>query len=249
MIVTIPPPGRSPGLLPAAVPGCRARDVGRLAGSVAHEVNNPLQAIALHLQLIADENLSDSSTQELGVVQQELDRIAVIVQRLLDFQRPKHGRQAVQEVPLLLEDVLALSGKQLQQSDVEVILDIEDGLAPVNSAGDQLKQVFLNLILNAVEAMPDGGQLESRGYQWNGHIFIRFQDTGAGIEPEAMEHLFEPFFSTKPTGSGIGLAVSEEIIARHGGALEVESGLDQGAVFTVKLPVYQEQETEQPIVS
>jgi two-component system NtrC family sensor kinase len=223
--------------------------VGRLAGSVAHEVNNPLQAIALHLQLIADENLSDPGIQELGVVQQELDRIAAIVQRLLEFQRPKHGRQTVQEIPFLVEDVLALSGKQLQQADVAVNLEIEDRLAPVKASGDQLKQVFLNLILNAVEAMPDGGQLKIQVYKGNGHIFIRFEDTGAGVEPEAMKHLFEPFFSTKHTGSGIGLAVSEEIIARHGGALVVESAPEQGAVFTVKLPVYQERETEQVTVS
>ena len=128
-----------------------------------------------------------------------------------------------------------------------VNLEIEDRLAPVKASGDQLKQVFLNLILNAVEAMPDGGQLTIQVYKGNGYIFVRFEDTGAGVEPEAMKHLFEPFFSTKHTGSGIGLAVSEEIIARHGGALDVESAPEQGAVFTVKLPVYPERELEQAI--
>ena len=218
--------------------------VGRLAASVAHEVNNPLQAIALHLQLIADERMSESGHEQIDVVQQELARIANIVQRLLEFQRPKHGQRSHQQVALLLEDVLALAGKQLQQTRITVVYEVDQELAPISAVGDQIKQVFLNLILNAVEAMPDGGELRILGFQSGDRIIVSFADTGAGISPENMEQLFEPFFSTKHTGSGLGLAVSQEIITHHGGALEGANHPD-GAIFTVSLPVHHQTELVQ----
>lgn len=218
--------------------------VGRLAGSVAHEINNPLQAIALHLQLVAEDGLSADGQAELDIVQDELDRIAGIVSHLLDFQKPKHGRRTQQTILILLQEVLALSGKQLQQANVTVTCAAEDGLPPVMAMGDRLKQVFLNLVLNAVEAMPDGGRLDIDAAQQNGHIAITFSDSGAGIPPEVMPQLFEPFFSTKHSGTGLGLAVSQEIITAHGGTLTAVSPAinsqgngHPGATFTVTLPV------------
>ncbi len=212
--------------------------VGRLAASVAHEVNNPLQAIALHLQLVAEESLSDASQQQIEIVRDELDRIAGIVKRLLDFQRPKHGRRSAQSVPALLNDVLALAGKQLQRTGITLTCRLEDDLPPVMAAGDQLKQVFLNLTLNAVEAMPDGGQLTIDGFRDEGAVIIRFADNGPGIADENIDQLFEPFFSTKHTGSGIGLAVSHEIISDHGGRLEASTQPSGGALFTITLPFH-----------
>jgi signal transduction histidine kinase len=131
--------------------------VGRLAASVAHEVNNPLQAIALQLELIADEELAEPASGRLATVQVELARIANIVQRLLDFQRPTPGERAPHQVSALLEDVLKLADKQLQQHNVIVVREEGDDVDPVLVVGDQIKQVFLNLVLNTVEAMPDGG--------------------------------------------------------------------------------------------
>jgi signal transduction histidine kinase len=215
--------------------------VGRLAASVAHEVNNPLQAITLHLQLISEEGLSVDGDAQLAVVQQELARIAGIVQRLLEFQRPKEGRRSIQDIEALLDDVLALAGKQMQRSGIQVSVDIEPGLAPVMAVGDQLKQVFLNLVLNAVEAMPGGGKLSIRGCGTNGSVLISFADSGAGIAPEEMGQLFEPFFSTKHTGSGLGLAVSQEIITHHGGAITAANQSGGGAIFSITLPAGQEE--------
>jgi signal transduction histidine kinase len=210
--------------------------VGRLAASVAHEVNNPLQAIALHLQLIADDELSEQGQGQVTILQQELARIAKIVQRLLEFQRPKHGRRSAQDVLLLLEEVLALAGKQLQQNNVSVTWQVDQDLPPILAAGDQVKQVFLNLVLNAAEAMPSGGELTIQGTQSGTDILINFTDSGTGIAPEDMAQLFEPFFSTKTTGSGIGLAVSQEIVTNHGGTLQARNHPQKGAVFTVTLP-------------
>ncbi len=211
--------------------------VGRLAASVAHEVNNPLQAIALQLQLIGDEGLTGTASRRLAIVREELDRIAGIVQRLLDFQRPTLGERKPHQLSALLDDVLALSNKQLQQHGITVVREEGTDLAPILVAGNRLKQVLLNLILNAIEAMPDGGRLRIRSWQVNGMVAVTFSDTGSGMASEVMEHLFEPFFSTKTNGTGLGLAVSHEIVTQHGGSLEAGNGPDGGAIFTIKLPV------------
>jgi two-component system, NtrC family, sensor kinase len=212
--------------------------VGRLASSVAHEVNNPLQAIALQLQLIADEGLTEPAGQRLSIVQEELARIAGIVQRLLDFQRPTPGERAPHDVAVLLDEVLSLASKQLQQHGIEVIRQASGGLKPVVVAGDQLKQVFLNLVLNAIQAMPRGGQLHVKVEQVDNVLEVHLTDTGVGMTPAVMDHLFEPFFSTKTNGTGLGLAVSHEIVTQNGGTLAASSKVDQGSTFIIQLPLY-----------
>lgn len=211
--------------------------VGRLAASVAHEINNPLQAIALHLQLLADESLSSGGQQRLDVVQQEFNRIADIVDRLLDFQRPKEGQRQIVHVAAALNYVIMLAKKQLQRSGVALLQNLPDDLPPVYAIENQLKQVFLNLILNAAEAMLDGGQLVIAACHDAEMLTIEFADTGPGVSPEVQTHLFEPFYTTKMEGSGLGLAVSHEIVANHGGTLTVHSTPGAGATFVVMLPI------------
>jgi two-component system NtrC family sensor kinase len=140
-------------------------------------------------------------------------------------------------VSALLEDVLKLADKQLQQHNVIVVREEGDDVDPVLVVGDQIKQVFLNLVLNTVEAMPDGGELRVCTQQSNGAIRVNFTDTGGGIPPEIVDHIFEPFFSTKAKGTGLGLAVSHQIVTGHGGSLEATSIPGQGSTFTVQLPV------------
>jgi signal transduction histidine kinase len=137
----------------------------------------------------------------------------------------------------LLDDVLVLADKQLQQHDISVVRQDGPDLNGVLVAGNQIKQVFLNLILNAVEAMPGGGQLHVRTQQHNGTVSVTFSDTGVGLSPEVEGQLFEPFFTTKTRGSGLGLAISHEIVVKHGGRLEASGGPDRGATFTVNIPV------------
>lgn len=215
--------------------------VGRLAASVAHEVNNPLQAIALHLQLLGEEALSADGREQLGVVQQELERIRRTTQRLLDFQKPKPGVKSPATLDQLLQTVLALARRRLEQAEITVSYTADDDLLPVMAAGDQLQQVFLNLILNAVDAMPDGGELQIEARQVGGQAQITFTDDGAGIDPDVLDKIFEPFFSTKHTGTGLGLAVSHGIIAEHGGHLQARSPAHPsaqrpGTAITVVLP-------------
>lgn len=211
--------------------------VGRLAASVAHEINNPLQAIAIYLQLLTDESLSAGGQQRLDVVGQEFNRIAHIVGRLLDFQRPKEGQRQPVHVTETVDYVIMLAEKQLQRTGVTLVQNLPDDLPAVLVVENQLKQVFLNLILNAAEAMPDGGQLTITACHDTKKLYVEFADTGSGLSAEVQAHLFEPFYTTKADGSGLGLAVSHEIIANHGGELTIDSMPGVGATFTVMLPV------------
>jgi signal transduction histidine kinase len=211
--------------------------VGRLAGSLAHEVNNPLQAIMLHLQLLAEDDLPATAALQLSIVRQEFDRIAAIVGHLLDFQRPQATQKKEVYLPQVLEDVLLLAGKQLQRAGIETMVQIQPDLPPLPAVENQLKQVFLNLILNGIEAMPNGGCLEIGLRQEGGFVIITFTDEGDGLLAAAMSQIFEPFFTTKTSGSGLGLAISHEIVANHGGTLTAVNQPAGGAQFTIRLPV------------
>jgi signal transduction histidine kinase len=211
--------------------------VGRLAASVAHEINNPLQAIALHLGLATEETLSTQSRWHLDVVGQEFDRITGIVGRLLDFQRPQAGEMRPVNILHTLASVAVLARKQLEKTGIEIVQCPPAELPPVAVVENQLKQVFLNLILNAADVMPDGGTLTISATVDRDEVRLDFTDTGPGLEPDAAARLFEPFFTTKPNGTGLGLAVSHEIVANHGGTLTVANRPAGGAVFTVALPV------------
>ena len=212
---------------------------GRLAASVAHEVNNPLQAVTLHARIVADEDLNDVARESISLIQHELDRIAKIVQRLLDFQRPRQGRIACHGVDQLLQDVLALTVKQFQRANVRYNTSIAPDLSPILVVRDQIQQVLLNLILNAIEAMPGGGDLAIRATQVESTIYIDFEDSGEGMSPEVLQQIFEPFFSTKHSGTGLGLAVSHEIVTDHGGSLTGASRPGGGATFGIQLPACQ----------
>ncbi len=212
--------------------------VGRLAASLAHEINNPLQAIQNSLHLTSHPGLDETQRHRfLEMAQKEVTRLVQIVRRMLDFYRPSSAMQLL-DVNAPLEDALAIAGKRLQQAKIEVVSRLAPDLASVRGAANQLTQVFLNLIINAVEAMTEGGTL------WVGtayhaerkQVVIAFRDNGAGIAAEIREHLFEPFHTSKASGTGLGLAISYGIIERHGGVIEVESPAGGGTTFIVRLP-------------
>ncbi len=214
---------------------------GKLAASIAHEINNPLQSVQSCIYLVADSMAANGpNRQYLDIAREELDRIAKIVQRLADLYRP--SQEGLRETDLngLLENVFALMGKRLQQNNVKLKRFLTADLPPIVVVADQIKQVSFNLMLNAMEAMPDGGELRVRTRfvreQTNPRIEVIFEDTGVGIAPEALERIFDPFYTTKAKGTGLGLSISYDIVERHGGELRVESTVGQGSVFTVSLP-------------
>lgn len=212
---------------------------GRLAASIAHEINNPLQAIQGCIEL-AETAMQDNLRQQryLTMAKTELNRLATVVRRMLDFYRPTKGTRAWVNLRSLVEDVIALNARRLQESGVRVVMDWDVSLPNLHVVSDQLQQVFLNILLNAIEAMPHGGDLGIRGsISVNGWITIAFRDTGEGIAPEKLKAIFEPFYTTKSNGTGLGLGISQNIIENHRGRLTVESVPGNGSTFTVWLPL------------
>jgi signal transduction histidine kinase/DNA-binding response OmpR family regulator len=217
--------------------------VGRLAASLAHEINNPLQAIQNSMHLVLHPNLDDEQRKHfLEVAQKEVNRLVQIVRRMLDFYRPSSAMQPL-NINRPLEDALAIAGKRLQQAKVEVVSRLTPDLPPVRGAGNQLTQVFLNIIINAIEAMPEGGSLwiGTASHAERKQVVAAFRDSGPGITPEIREHLFEPFHTSKSTGTGLGLAISYGIVERHSGVIEVESPPGGGTTFIVRLPQHNEE--------
>jgi two-component system NtrC family sensor kinase len=217
--------------------------VGRLAASIAHEINNPLQAIHNSLHLTLRPNLSpDKQARYLAMAQEEVERLIDIVRRLLEFYRPSRGRRAVTDVNGVIDNVLALMNKRLQHGRISVRTRLAPNLPALPIVQDQVAQVFLNIVINAVEAMSDGGRLSIRsGFAQNRKwVYVAFADDGPGMDEETKASIFEPFFTTKRTGTGLGLAISYGIIERHGGQIEVESSAGNGSTFVVRLPITRE---------
>jgi two-component system NtrC family sensor kinase len=216
---------------------------GRLAASLAHEINNPLQAINNCLHLVVNRPLADDKKKYyLGLAQTEVERLITLVQRTLEFYRPSQGRTSATDVNHLIENVLALTSKRLEHGRVQVRTQLQPDLPPIAAVPDQLTQVCLNLIINAVEAMPQGGELTIVSALRDNWLAIEIRDTGAGLPPDEATRIFEPFYTTKADGTGLGLAVSYGIIQQHGGRIEVNSVLQHGTTFTVLLPLRRDDE-------
>jgi two-component system NtrC family sensor kinase len=211
---------------------------GRLAASLAHEINNPLQIIHNSLQLMLNLPFGPDKQQEyLQMANDEVERLVGIVSRMLDFARPSGHKRQPTDVNDVVERSLALTGKYLQHNQIVLERALAPELPPVVVAPDELGQVFLNLVLNAVDAMPHGGNLYvSSRLDGRGRLAVTFADNGRGIPSEDLDRIFEPFFSTKEGGSGLGLSISHEVIEQHGGEITVESVTGQGTAFTVQLP-------------
>jgi signal transduction histidine kinase len=218
--------------------------VGEMAAGVAHELNNPLTTVTGFAELVLDSLSKESPEYEdMTLVLQEAHRARSVVRRLLDFSRQGEVLRTAVDINELLTNVLALVHHLALTSNVEVRVELWDGMPKVRADRNQMQQVFLNLIHNSLQAMPDGGELvlqtfveERNGEKW---IAAKVQDNGQGIKEEDLDQVFEPFFTTKPSGkgTGLGLSVSYGIVSDHGGYIEVESQEGEGAIFTVWLPV------------
>lgn len=216
--------------------------VGELAASVAHEINNPLYAARNSLYLV-EQDLPESAPQRvfLGIAQSELGRIARIITRMRDFYRPDRDELETTDVNDLLDETVELVRTHLRHGQVAVVRALDPAVAPITAHADQLRQVFLNVMLNACDAMPGGGVLTvtthpAADQSSGGGVLIAIADTGTGIASEHLPHLFEPFYTTKPQGTGLGLAISAHIITQHGGGITVASELGVGTTFRIALP-------------
>lgn len=223
---------------------------GQMAASLAHDIGTPLNAVSGHLQLLARDHATHAETQRrLTIVQQQVVFIIGIVKRLLEWTH----RKPVVRHPLALNEVLqaliALVAPLLVQCQITVAWQLDPALPVLAADGEGLQQVFLNLITNSIEAMPGGGTLTIATHYDAAHgvICVVLHDTGAGIAPEALPHLFEPMWTTKASGSGFGLAIAQEIITDHEGEIEVNSGGTTGTTMQVKLPLAAVADTISPM--
>lgn len=218
---------------------------GRLSASIAHELNNPLQAVQNCLHLAGREDLPQEKRDEyFKLAQNELERLMITSRRMLDFYRPNTSSLETVNLIDLLQYTLTLLSKQLTESNVTVSINSSNTIPPVSIVGSQLQQVFINLILNAADAMPAGGQIQITLNSLPDGVELFFQDNGTGIPLKAQADIFEPFFSTKEGGTGLGLTVSYNIITAHGGMLELIQQNNSGACFRIYLPAGGHNEAE-----
>jgi signal transduction histidine kinase len=214
--------------------------MGTLAAGVAHEVNNPLAGILAcseNLEAVLDE--PEAVREYLGLIRDGLHRIERTIQNLLDFSRSHEMTLEPTSINHNLRHVVELADYQLRQRGIEVRMDLAPDEPVVLADHLQMEQLFLNLVLNAVQAMPEGGRLTLRTRIEEGTVIAEVEDSGTGIDPSIRDRIFDPFFTTREVGegTGLGLAVSDTIVRAHGGSIEVESVVGQGSVFRIRLPL------------
>jgi signal transduction histidine kinase len=214
--------------------------IGELAAGVAHEINNPVGVILGFSQLLQRRIPPDDSfTEPLATIERESLRCKQIVQNLLDFARMGKPRLLKMDLHQILEATCQLLEYQLSKGNIQLIKNYAANLPTIVVDPQQIQQVFVNLMLNAYQSMPQGGSLEIRTWAQDNKVYVAFSDKGTGIPQEHLDRIFDPFFTTKEPGegTGLGLSVSYGIVQRHNGHIEVESQVGQGSTFTVHLPV------------
>ena len=227
--------------------------IGELAAGVAHEINNPIGVILGFAQVLLKRiDKQDPLFRPLSIIEREGVRCRDIVQDLLDFARQTKPAPRRLNVNGVIEAAVNLMEHQPNAEQVAVIKSYAPDLPDVVADENQLQQVFVNIILNAYQAMPEGGELRIASHVQDGQVQVAFGDSGPGIPPEHMHNIFDPFFTTKEVGegTGLGLSVSYGIVKQHGGTIEVASENGAGATFTVKLPAVEPariQERKEPV--
>ncbi len=218
--------------------------IGHLAASLAHEINNPLQPIRINLEHML-EDIQDNApidTRAVEAIQESVERIRRIVSRLLEFTGKRNLDSSdiqLLNIRQIIESVIGLNRKFFEKENMQIVADLKD-LPPVYGSKDQLEQVFMNIVLNAKAAMQQSGTLEVGTYLDNDYAIAQFTDNGVGIPPEELSKIFDPFYSTKASGTGLGLFVSYGIVQQHHGEIEVSSQVGKGSTFTVRLPIHKQ---------
>ena len=222
--------------------------IGKLAAGVAHEINNPLTGVLTNASLLLDDlEEGDERREDVKVIVDETIRCREIVKRLLDFARQTKPRKTLTNINTLIDNIIMLVRNQTSFRNITIDRNLDESITEVMADMDQIQQVFINIILNASDAMSEGGKLtiESRVGKNGDFIEIEFTDNGCGISEEEKRKIFDPFFTTKESGTGLGLSISYGIIERHGGTINVDSSPGIGTIFTITLPIISIEEGEE----
>ncbi len=216
----------------------RLATAGKMSASFAHEIRNPLSSMRMLSQMLMQKpDTSDEQRQSLQYILEEIERIDNIVKGLMDFARPTTLNLEHQSLAPALQAVLALMEANLTHHQIQLLLELASDLPDFQFDSDKIKQAFMNVVLNAMEAMPQGGTLTVATFKQEDVVCIKVVDTGIGISKEDIEHLFEPFFTRKDKGTGLGLANVKRILEEHNGTVEIESTLGEGTTVLMWLPL------------
>jgi PAS domain S-box-containing protein len=217
--------------------------MGRLTSQIAHELNNPLYGIMNTLELLKTEISPESKRRKiLDMALSETVRLTELLRKMLRFSKPDEEKKQATDVNVILDEILLLVGKQLQENSIRISTDFADNLEKVLASRNQLRQVFLNMIANARDAMPDEGTLAIKTFAKADNVYIEITDTGIGIKEENINKIFDDFFTTKNSVKdvGLGLSVCYGFIKEHGGDIRVSSEWGSGTTFTIMLPIYKD---------
>ena len=212
--------------------------LGTLSAGLAHELRNPLNTVSMLMYAMGQDMLAGSAfANDVEIVQSELARMSLLIEQFLEFARPRPPHFQRERIEEVMEETLLLIGPEARTRGIRVVRDWSKDLPPVWADGTQIKQVFLNLLLNAMQAMSHGGTLTVRIAVSGGSLLTAVMDEGEGISPEVRAKLFEPFFSTKQGGTGLGLSISQRIIEGHNGRLRLSSQPGAGTSVIIRLPL------------
>lgn len=215
----------------------RLAALGELSAGIAHEINNPLSIVSGYVQmLLMDDNVDIRIKENAKIIEQQVERASVIVDKLLEFSKGAKSEIKKVDVNQIVENILVLLKHQFKLFNITVVKQLDLKLDPIHADPSQLQHVFHNIISNSVDAMPKGGTLTVSTGAKDGYVEVKFADTGCGIPKKNLGKLFDPFFSTKEAGTGLGLSLSFGIVEAHKGQIVVKSRINKGATFILKLP-------------
>lgn len=215
----------------------RLAALGELSAGIAHEINNPLSIVSGYVQmLLMDDNVDIRIKENAKIIEQQVERASVIVDKLLQFSKGAKSEITKVDVNQIVENILVLLKHQFKLFNITVVKQLDLKLDPIHADPSQLQHVFHNIISNSVDAMPKGGTLTVSTRVKDSYVEVKFADTGCGIPKKNLGKLFDPFFSTKEAGTGLGLSLSFGIVEAHKGQIVVKSHINKGATFILKLP-------------
>jgi hypothetical protein len=220
--------------------------IGRLMSGVAHEVKNPLNAMVLQLEVLKARlgEDGDKVQPQVDVLAEEIRRLDRVVKTFLDFTRPVEIHPIDAEIAPLVREVFALAEPQARSNNVHLILAGDGAMPTVRVDRDLIKQALLNLVLNGCQAMPQGGELTITPHVMSNAVELEISDSGVGIPPDAQKRIFSLFYTTKPGGTGVGLAMAFRVVQLHNGTIDFSSEVNRGTTFRITLPAGAQQEPQ-----